>query len=74
VWHAIVQTANAAGDDWLDYGDVSFETFDQFEADHSVEMIGSLKRCRLGWLNTPDFECSTVAADAMAARDDVLPS
>jgi hypothetical protein len=74
VWHAIVQTLDAAGEEWRDYGDVSPETEHQFEQDHSDAMYSQLLKCQMAWIHASDSECSVVAADAMAARDDVLPS
>jgi hypothetical protein len=74
VWDSIVQIQNATGEEWLDYGSMSFETFDQFRLDHSDELNRSIQECWEVWIDTPVCECSTVAADAMAARDDVLPS
>jgi uncharacterized tellurite resistance protein B-like protein len=73
-WQALVQTLNAAGEEWLDYGDVSLVTEAQFEDDFSEARRHDLSRCMWAWVRSTDSECSEVAADALAARDDVLPS
>jgi hypothetical protein len=74
VWDSIVQIRNASGEEWLDYGAVGHDVNAAFIFDFSMPMQQSFSWCYRQWLDAPDSECSEVAADALAARDDVLPS
>jgi hypothetical protein len=73
VWLAQIQTFNA-NEEWVDYGAMAHDSCQQFEQDFSAEMNDALEQCWTAWLDALDSECSTVAADAMAAKDDVLPA
>jgi hypothetical protein len=74
VWDSIVQIQDATDEEWLDYGACNLDTYARFRLLFSLAMYREFRACWDVWINTPDSECSEVAADALAARDDVLPS